>query len=464
VYSNSQELTENHVYLAFDDFQNYQISLIATNPCGTTEATRTVTVVPNSITAFFNADPINGCEPLPVQFDQEMFGVTYFAWDFGDGITSLEEDPLHVYNSAGLYTIVFMAGNFCGAQDTAMQTVNVLPAPNFDFVSSEEFLCVGEGTTFSAFGDPIYGYNWSFGDGENSTEIGPEHFYLEEGVYEVSLSAISSANGCPATHTNIIEVITTPEINIFADTLAGCPPFMVNFFNETINAVNYYWNLGDGNSFVGDTLQHVFENSGTYEVEIIAVNSNSCTDTTSLEITVYPQPIADFTFTTFDLDYRFDVNFQNQSENAIAYYWDFGDGNVSYNFNPGNDYRKDGDCFYEPTLTAYNVFGCTDQKSKTINIPFELRVWAPNTFTPDGNNLNEVFQVVTVDVEPEISVLQIFDRWGVMIHEDKGVNPTWDGRIYNELAPVDSYVWKYTTRVKCGFEEYKAIGHVTIVR
>ena len=51
-----------------------------------------------------------------------------------------------------------------------------------------------------------------------------------------------------------------------------------------------------------------------------------------------------------------------------------------------------------------------------------------------------------------------------MIHEDKGVNPTWDGRIYNELAPVDSYVWKYTTRVKCGFEEYKAIGHVTIVR
>jgi gliding motility-associated-like protein len=369
-----------------------------------------------------------------------------------------------VFNASGLYNVNFIAGNFCGAQDTATQIISVLPSPIFDFVSSEEFLCVGEPTNFTAFGDPIYGYQWSFGDSTTSNAISPDHYYLEEGVYEVSLLALSSTNGCPAVHTNSIEVITTPEIQIFADSIAGCPPFTVQFSNETTNAVNYYWDLADGNSFVGDTLEHVFENSGTYDVEIIAVNSNSCSDTTSIEITVYPQPTANFSFTTLDLDYELEVDFQNLSQNAIAYFWDFGDGGTSYNFSPVKDYQKDGDCFYGPTLTAYNAFGCSDIASKTISIPFELRVWAPNTFTPNGNNLNEAFQVVTIDVDPATSVLRIFDRWGLMIYEDKGVNPSWNGLIDGSPAPIDSYLWHYSAQLKCGFEEYKTMGIVTIVR
>jgi gliding motility-associated-like protein len=74
------------------------------------------------------------------------------------------------------------------------------------------------------------------------------------------------------------------------------------------------------------------------------------------------------------------------------------------------------------------------------------------------------FQVVTIDVDPATSVLRIFDRWGLMIYEDKGLNPSWNGLIDGSPAPIDSYLWHYSAQLKCGFEEYKTMGIVTIVR
>jgi gliding motility-associated-like protein len=464
IYSDSQELVFEHVYFAENDFQSYPLTLIATNPCGVVENTQVITAVPNEITAFFNADPLIGCEPLLVNFDQEMFGVTYFAWDYGDGGTSLIEDPQYVFENDGVFEVTFLAGNFCGAQDTATQIIEVLPAPNFNFTSSEQFLCVGEATTFEPFGDPITGYNWNFGDTETSTLISPTHIYNAEGDFEVSLTGISTVNGCPNTVTNTITVITTPVALIIADDLAGCAPFQAVFNNETINAVNYYWNLGDGNFYIGDTLVHTFQNEGTYDVEIVAVNDNSCTDTTNVTITVYPQPTAAFELTTYDTEFMFDVDFDNYSTDAVAYEWILGDGATTYLTEVYYSYAKTGDCAYFPTLVAYNEFGCTDSATKPVLIPFDMEIFAPNSFTPNGDNLNDEFIIFTTDVEPSYSHLQIIDRWGVVVHEDFGINPSWNGYITNKPAPNDVYQYIYRARLKCGIEDYQKVGHVTIIR
>lgn len=460
----SQELILDHIYYAFDSFSEYLVTLTAANECGSVDYEQSITVVPNSIDAFFNSDPINGCEPLPVGFDQEMNGVTYFAWDFGDGSTSLEMDPIHIFQEEGSYQITFIAGNFCGAQDTAFQVVNVLPSPEFDFTSTEQYLCVGESTMFEALGDPIYGYQWDFGDGNGSTLINPTHVYEDTGVYAVSLTALSLTNGCPSTVTNNVEVITTPSADIVADTLAGCPPFLVNFSNNSSDAITYFWNLDDGSSYVGDSLQYTFGTSGIFSVEVVAINSNSCADTAVVSITVYPSPIAKFSYIAQDNDVDLDVDFLNESVNAIAYEWDFGDGEFSYSVNANNDYDKFGDCIYKPVLKAYNNFGCTDVYSDAIEIPFQLRVYAPNSFTPNNDGLNDVFTIITTDADPLLTKLQIFDRWGNLIHEYGGLNPFWDGYVNNQLATNDSYIWILKTRMKCGydFKEYK--GHVIVVR
>jgi len=464
ITSDSQENLTSHIYYAYDDFATYPLTLTAQNQCGIVSNIQNITVVPNSITAFFNADPIVGCEALPVSFDQEMFGVTYFTWDYGDGTTSTTEDPNHIFENDGFYEVIFIAGNFCGAQDTATQIIEVLPAPEFNFTSSEQFLCVGESTTLTPFGDPVIGYVWNFGDGNTSNEIEPSHIYNQEGDFTVSLTAISTINGCPNTVTNELNVITTPVAQIITDTSLGCPPLMIEFSNNSINATNYYWTLGDGNFYVGDTLQYSFDNSGTYNVQVIAVNSNSCTDTTNIEITVYPQPTAAFEYTSFDSPDALNVLFQNLSANATAYQWNFDDGFQSYFTDPFHQFAKTGECTYYPSLIAFNNFGCTDTATSSVSIPYSMVVYAPNTFTPNGDFLNDVFEVVSTDVAPSTSHLQIFNRWGVMIHESRGDNPTWNGLIDGEEAPNDVYLWKYEARLNCGFKEFEHVGHVTLVR
>jgi gliding motility-associated-like protein len=259
-------------------------------------------------------------------------------------------------------------------------------------------------------------------------------------------------------------VILTPTASIITDVMSGCSPLTVNFQNETTDAVNYFWNLGDGNQYVGDTLSYSFIEPGVYDVQVIAINSNSCADTVNIDITVNPKPTAAFDLNAQDLDRLVRVSFQNQSLNAVAYEWNYGDGNESFITNPVYNYSKMGDCAYTPSLVAYNEFGCTDTAYRIVPISFNMRVWAPNSFTPNEDGLNDVFTLVTTDVDPGSCRLTIFDRWGVIIHEDSGLYPSWDGKIKGEYAPNDVYVWKYYARTKCGYEDMSQVGHVSVIR
>jgi len=462
--SSSQNQLLTHTYFVENNFGVYPLTLTASNPCGVVQVEEVITVVPNEIIAFFSADPLTGCEPLTVNFDQQMNGVTYFTWDFGNGQTSLIEDPQNIYLNDGLYEVTFIAGNFCGAQDTASIVIQVLPSPEFNFVSSEQFLCVGESATFNAFGDPIGGFFWQFGDGTSSVMTSPTHIFSSEGDFEVSLTAISLVNGCPNTTTNTINVLTTPNAQITVEDAQGCPPFQVTFANSSTNAINYFWNLGDGNNYIGDSLVYSFQSEGSYSVQVVAINENSCSDTSYVNITVYPSPTADFTYSSMDYNGLYMVNFTNNSANAIAYQWALGDGTNSFQTHPYKVYEKGAECFYFPTLVAYNAFGCKDTARSVVTIPFDMEVFIPNSFTPNGDNLNDLFTVYTSDVDPGSSHLRVIDRWGVTVYEAFGNSPGWDGYIAGELAPNAVYQYIYTARLKCGIETFRKVGHLTLVR
>jgi gliding motility-associated-like protein len=463
--STSQDTTQSMVYTAVNDFATYVLILSAANQCGTATDQQTITVVPNTIIAFFTANPISGCEPLPVQFTQQMAGVTFFTWDFGDGASSDTQDPLHEYVSDGTYTATFTAGNFCGALDTMSQVITVLPAPEFDITAEPNVLCVGEATVFSAFGDPISGLSWNLGDGTGSSLLNPTHTYADSGLFVVSLSAISTLNGCPATATDTVLVLVTPDAQVTATPLSGCSPLEVTFLNTTTFASNFFWTFGDGNAFIGEQPQYVYTEPGVYTADLLATNSNGCADSASATITVHPRPDAAFTYVTDPSpEANLPVQFENASTGAIAYQWDLGDGTVSFLTNPMHTYALGLSCDFTPELVAFNGFGCTDTARSSINIAYDLRIWAPNAFRPDGDGLNEEFVIVGTDIEQSSIHLRIFNRWGELIHETKGREPRWDGRINGELAKNDVYVWMLSARTKCGFEDIDRMGHVTVIR
>ena len=115
-------------------------------------------------------------------------------------------------------------------------------------------------------------------------------------------------------------------------------------------------------------------------------------------------------------------------------------------------------------LIAYNRYGCMDTTSRALCIDRDIRIWAPNAFRPDGDGLNEEFVIQGADMESSTVHLMIFNRWGELIHETKGREPRWDGRINGAMAKNDVYVWKLSARLKCGWEDADFIGHVTLIR
>jgi len=462
--SSSQSLLVSNVYTADSLPETYPLTLSASNVCGSVSVTHNIVVYPNTVTAFFNTAPLVGCEPLPVQFDQSLLGITFWSWAFGDGNTSVEEDPLHVYENAGTYVVTLIVSNGC-ALDTMTQTVTVNPAPIFDFVAESDTLCVLQPTSFIPIGDNITGFQWSFGDGATSTMTTPTHAYAQEGTYPVSLTAFSTLNGCPATVMHPVVVLATPAASVTAVPSEGCAPLIVNFDGSTTVGDLFVWDLGDGNAATGASHTHIYMDEGVYSVQVIASNLNGCSDTANAVITVFPLPIAAFSYEMeVSPEAILPVVFENQSIGAYGYQWYFGDGHSSTFTHPAHVYDLGNSCQYEPMLIATNEYGCKDTTVKVLWVPRDLRIWVPNAFSPDGNGLNEEFVIPGADWELSTVHLMIFDRWGELIHETKGATPRWDGRMNGKVVKNDVYVWKVKAQLKCGYEEVEYIGHVTVVR
>jgi PKD domain/Carboxypeptidase regulatory-like domain/Bacterial lectin len=112
--------------------------------------------------------------------------VNTYQWNFGDGASSTEENPAHLYAAAGVYEVTLEACNIEGLCDTASASVEVLGLPQANFSYDAE----GVAVSFTNLSLYATDYNWSFGDGTNSTAVNPIHSYPAIGTYTVALAAM----------------------------------------------------------------------------------------------------------------------------------------------------------------------------------------------------------------------------------------------------------------------------------
>jgi gliding motility-associated-like protein len=153
----------------------------------------------------------------------------------------------------------------------------------------------------------------------------------------------------------------------------------------------------------------------------------------------------------------------NESIDGVEYKWFFGEnGSLGSTdaVNPIWTFPDYDAGTYPVWLYAENIYGCLDSIRYLVVIDGEYQFWVPNTFTPDGDALNDFFGVSGEGIAPEEFVLQIFNRWGELIFESNDPNNPWDGG--NAQQGVYAYrieaVNKYS-RIK---NEY--LGHVTLLR
>ena len=158
--------------------------------------------------ANFNANPTKGFVPLAVQFTDLSQDATSISWDFGDGATSTEPNPMHTYSAAGTYTVTLSASNKNSTESKTLQiTVEVFKIlPVADFSANPTSGYAPLSVQFTDLSQYATSRSWDFGDGTASTEQNPAHTYSAAGTYTVNLMG-SNENGTSPAKTVQITVL-----------------------------------------------------------------------------------------------------------------------------------------------------------------------------------------------------------------------------------------------------------------
>lgn len=456
---------------AYQNVGAYSVTVTLTAPdqCATSQ-TLDVQVYPIPVAAFL-AD--QGCEGQATEFSDASTvasgSIVGWEWTYGDGSPiAYDQNPSHTFANLGEYDVMLIAQSDAGCRDTAINVVAVNPTPNVAIAANNA--CLGDDVAFVNNTTPndntIAQWNWLFGDGNSSDQQNAIHAYTSIGVFTTELTAISDS-GCAATGTVDVEIYPYPETSFSFSDIEGCTPVSITFDDEsTINANysigSYLWDFGDGNISTEASPTHTYVTSGNFDVSLVTTTAVAgCADTLSFSelMSIYLTPQADFTTrpsVATMLDPR--IRFNNTSIDATAYEWSFGDGNTSSLADPVNEYPLDGT--YTVELTAINGI-CTSQTSQEIIIQPETVIYIPNSFTPNGDGLNDGFIPKGIGIEK--FSMAIYDRWGKELYFTNTINEPWRGW-YNGLElPNDTYVYRVDIIDVLG-EPRTYRGSVTLVR
>lgn len=245
-----------------------------------------------------------------------------------------------------------------------------------------------------------------------------------------------------------------------------CPEFCENqnpvVFEATASQGGYQWIVPPQAQILsgqGTSILTVNWTGSPAWVQVLAPNMpQGCPSLPdSCQPIIHPLPVADFVMQT-EYGSSTSVLFSDNSQGAHVWLWDFGDGNTSSENAPLHAYAEPGE--YQVILYVESDAGCTDSASQKVIIESNL-LFFPNAFTPDGNHLNETFQVIASDLR--LFELLVFDRWGELIFSTKDPARSWDGSFRGKPCPPGTYVFRLTYAFK-NQKEITKFGHIHLIR
>ncbi|WP_116106990.1 PKD domain-containing protein [Lewinella sp. IMCC34191] len=352
----------------------FDITLVAYNACGSDTLTRTVISKPNELRVRFSADERTGCDPFTVQFRNftSPDSLVSYAWDFGDGYSSDEENPEHTFrnttDAVKTYNVTLVADNGC-VQDEITLPVTVYPAPDVSFEVASA-TCVGDSVFFRNTSGRVTDFVWTFGDGNTVKDVeNPGHVFPGPGEYTVTLSAKVEGADCPGVFSQKITIREAPQVDLTAENVVGCPPLQVDLKNLTESGAYYSWDFGDGNTAVGaEPRTHTYTTPGTYEITLTVRDESGCSnDAVFSSVEVHAVPEVEFAADASQAcGVPQTVCFTNNTTGGTGYNWDFGNGLTSGLNTPCITYTEAAT--YNVTLKATNEFLCEATASAPLYI------------------------------------------------------------------------------------------------
>ncbi len=422
--------------------------------------------------------------PLPCSgMEHEMFNSSItsrtFKWDFdmdNSGIqTSTSKTPTYTFPDTGTFRVRLIANPQFDCADTIEKIVQIYPplnpkalgpqfaclsAPNFKFTASGEYEAYTK----------IY---WTFGEGASiradTGEVTKVVKYPQLGEFEVSLVMIHAV--CTAEVKLNPGVIANPILELATRNTEGCAPLLVQLENlsksETPLVTNWTLTKDLRSSSTSTNAQERwrFDEPGNYNISLITYTNDKCRDTigpVDIAIKVYESPVANFSLSdTIISIFNPEVEVLASPKRAID--CDLFVGNSEPEKGCSGLFLFDEPGVYRISQLVTNENGCTDTLSKIVTVENEYAFFAPNSFTPNIDGMNEEFSPVVIGAkEYQIS---IHDRWGHIIFTSNDPEVGWGGMNFEkqEMAPIGVYL--YQARVMDYLDEFHFYsGEVNLFR
>jgi gliding motility-associated-like protein len=343
----------------------FTVKLVVTSANGCKDSVSKVITVFAKPTAAFTTPASQCISNNNFSFVNTSTSAATYLWYFGDGTTSIAQNPTHSYVTANNFTVKLIVTNSNGCKDSVSNVLNVYPKPIPAFTTATPQCLSTNNFTFTNTSTGGATYVWHFGDGSTSTIINPTHTYSIASGYSVKL-VVTSANGCKDSIIKSINVYANP-VATFISPAAQC--FSNNnfsFVNNSVGPATYLWSFGDGTTSTLQNPTHGYATANAFIVKLVVTNSNGCKDSMTSIINVYAKPIPAFTTPSPQCFSNNNFTFNNNSVGASAYLWNFGDGNTSTDQVPTHSYATAGN--YTTKLMVTNNYGCADSTSDVTNV------------------------------------------------------------------------------------------------
>ncbi len=444
----------------------YSATSITNDHC-TGTASGSATVVFNNLPNVTFAPLTSVCYEFP-EF-QLMGGSPAGGTYSGDGVNGNMFNP--AVAGVGTHTLTYTYTDpLTTCTNSATQTITVNSSIVIGVNPSVIYLCPGASAVLVATGASTY--NWNPPDGLDQS-VGSAVLATPEASTIYTVVGTNNV-GCTGSNLIYVNIYNTSLVDIISDPPEGCQPLhvMMTYQPELqVEDSTWHWNFGDNNS-VGNIShdknpEHIFESEGNYMVVFNAIDTSGCPITDTLIIPVFVLPTAAF-YNNPDVGYAgvTDMYFIDMSVGAYSWLWDFGDPS-SYNYNtsdlqnPTHLYADSGT--YTVQLIVTSTRNCSDTATKDVVIFPDFLIFIPTAFTPNNDNLNDMFKPVITGFDRSQYKFYIFDRWGREIFYSEDIDKGWDGKDKGKYVEAGVYSYLIYFAEYTG-KEHKVKGSFTLVR
>ncbi len=358
----------------------------------------------------------------------------------------------------GTYTVTITDNNLCTRQFT--YTLNQ-PLPLISTYTTIEPLCYaysdGSITLNTTGGTTPYAYSWTNG----STSA------VNSGIVTGNYTAtITDAQNCVFVLPCFIDQPAQIQVSFSVSDTVGCDPTTIEFTNTSDEQFISTWQFGDGNSANGSNITNTYTSPGCFDVSLTVESPIGCTNSVIYPsiICINPTPTAGISANPTTLDTSNpETEILNTTTGAVSYEWDMGDNGLYNFFQPGMyTYPMYTLNEFIITLTATSDKGCVDTAQYKILFDNSLIFYVPNTFTPDGNEYNNVFKPILTSLVAEYQ-MQIYNRWGELIFESFDKEVGWDGSYKGGIVQNGAYNWVIKIKTD-GTQTHVKRGNVLLLR